>query len=107
MKRPGIFLLKKILFLHPAEEYVLILAKVNVTGTYKDGAVGINNLERFVGDYALEKDSNLNELPDETFPQKVAVIGAGPAGLSCAYQLALKGYGVTVYRSIQQSGRHA
>lgn len=71
---------------------------------YKDGSVGINNLERFVGDYALEQDFQFKRETEETYPQKVAIIGAGPAGLSCAYQLALKGYGVTVYEAFSKAG---
>lgn len=71
---------------------------------HKDGSVGINNLERFVGDYALEQDFQFKRTTEETFPQKVAVIGAGPAGLSCAYQLALKGYKTTVYEAFSKAG---
>ena len=71
---------------------------------HKDGAVGINNLERFVGDYALEKGFRLQRLSDTTYPQKVAVIGAGPAGLSCAYQLARRGYSVTIYEAFSKPG---
>lgn len=61
-----------------------------------DEAVAINNLKRFVADYCLEH----GELPLEVPPPngvKVAVIGAGPAGLSCAYFLRLKGYEVTIF----------
>jgi len=71
---------------------------------YKDGAVGINNLERFVGDYALQKGFRLKKISDEVYPQKIAVIGAGPAGLSCAYQLARRGYQVKVYEAFSKPG---
>ena len=71
---------------------------------FKDGAVGINNLERFVGDFALNNGFKFKKISSETYSQKVAVIGAGPAGLSCAYQLARKGYTVTVYEAFSKPG---
>ncbi len=71
---------------------------------HKDGAVSVNNLERFVGDYALENGFKLQRLSETTYPQKVAVIGAGPAGLSCAYQLARRGYSVTIYEAFSKPG---
>ncbi len=71
---------------------------------HKDGAVGINNLERFVGDYALENGFKLARISENSYPQKIAVIGAGPAGLSCAYQLARRGYKVTVYEAFAKPG---
>lgn len=72
--------------------------------TFKDGAVGINKLERFVGDYGLKNDFKFNKISDEKHDQKVAVIGAGPAGLSCAYQLSRNGYQVTVFEAFPKAG---
>ncbi len=72
--------------------------------TFKDGAVGINNLERFVGDYALKKDFQFKKISEESYPYKIAVIGAGPAGLSCAYQLCRRGYSVTIYEAFPKAG---
>ncbi len=69
-----------------------------------DGAVSINEIERFLGDYALEKQLPFERLTADTFPEKIAVIGAGPGGLSCAYQLARRGYPVTVFEASEKPG---
>jgi NADPH-dependent glutamate synthase beta subunit-like oxidoreductase/Pyruvate/2-oxoacid:ferredoxin oxidoreductase delta subunit len=71
----------------------------------KDGAVAINALEKFVGDRALERKLALPTLaPAGSQKEKIAVVGAGPAGLSCAYQLARRGYKVTVFESLPEAG---
>jgi NADPH-dependent glutamate synthase beta subunit-like oxidoreductase len=69
-----------------------------------DGAVGINSFERYLGDYALEKKLTPKKLTDETRSEKIAIIGSGPAGMSCAYQLARRGYPVTVFEAFPKSG---
>jgi NADPH-dependent glutamate synthase beta subunit-like oxidoreductase len=69
-----------------------------------EGAVSINKVERAIGDYGVEKQLKLKTLSDEKQPQKVAVVGGGPSGLSCAYQLARRGYGVTVFEALDKPG---
>ncbi len=64
----------------------------------KDGAVSINALERFLGDWALAVQAPLPRLAEPgSRPESIGVIGAGPAGLSFACQMARRGYRVTVY----------
>lgn len=69
-----------------------------------DGAVGINDIERYIGSYALEHKFKHTKLTDETYPEKVAVVGSGPAGISFAYQLARRGYPVTVFEARDKPG---
>ncbi len=60
-----------------------------------DGAVNIRSLERWIADH-----SQLELLPQTAAqPLRVAVVGGGPAGLSAAYQLALRGHAVTIYEA--------
>ena len=70
----------------------------------KDGAVGINKLERYIGDYGLDKGLKPKKLTDTVRSEKIAVVGSGPGGLSCAYQLARRGYPVTVFEAFPKSG---
>ncbi len=71
----------------------------------KDGGVSINAAERFIGDWSLEKKVSLPKVEgEEAKSDSIGVIGAGPAGLSFAYQLARRGYPVTVYEQNAHAG---
>ncbi len=69
----------------------------------KGEPVGIGRLERFVADWHNEHST---ELPTPAAPNghKVAVVGSGPAGLTCASDLAKKGYEVTVFEALHTAG---
>lgn len=69
----------------------------------KGEPVSIGKLERFVADYALENDIK-PEKAESTNGHKVAVIGSGPAGLTCAGDLAKMGYDVTVFEALHELG---
>ena len=69
----------------------------------KGEAVAIGRLERFVADYAMANDKSEVVKP-ESNGHKVAVVGAGPAGLTCAGDLARKGYQVTVFEVLHTAG---
>ena len=58
--------------------------------------VGINSVEHFLGDYAIQNKIAYKKSQTSS-GKKVAVIGGGPAGMSAAYQLALKGHAVTIF----------
>ena len=69
----------------------------------KGEPVAIGRLERFVSDYARENGEALPEKPASN-GHKVAVVGAGPAGLTCAGDLARLGYQVTVFEALHTAG---
>ena len=69
----------------------------------KGESVAIGRLERFVADYHLKNGKEQIELPKSN-GIKVAVIGSGPAGLSCAGDLAKMGYKVTVFEAFHTAG---
>lgn len=67
-----------------------------------DGAVSIGGVERFVGDYMLSVPAK-NAAP-KSIGKRVAVVGSGPSGLTCASQLAAAGVEVTVYEAFHKTG---
>ena len=69
----------------------------------KGDPISIGKLERFVADYALEHDIKPAK-PEKTNGHKVAVIGSGPSGLTCAGDLAKAGYDVTVFEALHELG---
>ena len=69
----------------------------------KGEAVGIGRLERFVADYHMAH-GNVPKLKIESNGIKVAIIGSGPAGITCAGELAKKGYQVTVFEALHKTG---
>lgn len=80
---------------HPCE--------INCNRKDKDEPVAINNVERFIGDFGIEK--NLTHKPSENkYSEKIAIIGAGPAGLSCAFHLNKLGYPVTIFEGFSKPG---
>lgn len=69
----------------------------------KGEPVAIGKLERFVADWSRENNINLNEVKEKN-GKKVAVIGSGPAGLTCAGDLAKLGYEVTIFEALHEPG---
>ena len=69
----------------------------------KGEAVSIGKLERFVGDYIKENNIDVKvDIKENNI--KVAVVGAGPAGLTCAGELRKLGYDVTIYEALHKAG---
>lgn len=72
----------------------------------KGESVGIGRLERFVADWymANKGKENIENIKIEKTNKKVAIIGAGPAGLTCAGDLAKMGYDVTIFEAFHTPG---
>lgn len=69
----------------------------------KGDPVSIGKLERFVGDWARENNVEFTETKPKN-GKKVAVIGSGPSGLTCAGDLAKLGYDVTIFEALHEAG---
>lgn len=70
----------------------------------KGESVGIGRLERFVADYHMAKENKEPVKVPESNGHKIAVIGSGPAGLTCAGDLRKLGYDVTIFEAFHKSG---
>lgn len=73
-----------------------------------DASVAIDDIKKFIAEKDLDAATRyvpkmLNQI-GRPYPEKIAVIGAGPAGMSCAYYLAVKGYPVTVFEKEKMPG---
>lgn len=73
-----------------------------------DEAVAIDEIKRFIADQDLHEDTRyvptmVNQI-GRPYPQKIAIIGAGPAGMSCAFYLAQKGYSPVVFEKEKRPG---
>ena len=69
-----------------------------------DEPLAINAMERFLGDFAIHNDLALGLTEHAARPEWIGVVGAGPSGLSFAYQMARRGYRVTVYDARERAG---
>jgi NADPH-dependent glutamate synthase beta subunit-like oxidoreductase len=69
-----------------------------------DESVGIHGIERFIADLDLNAGKRYIPRIKDKKEDKVAIVGSGPAGLTCAYYLAIKGYRVTVFEKAAELG---
>lgn len=69
-----------------------------------DEAVSIRNVERYLGDFALEHAEAFYQAPASESGKSVAIVGAGPAGLTAAYFLRQQGHAVTLYEQMPEAG---
>ncbi|MEW5807746.1 MAG: NADPH-dependent glutamate synthase [Acidobacteriota bacterium] len=84
----------------PQEEQCEMLCVIGKKGN----AVNIGKLERFAADYERKMNVKMEyDIPPWT-GKRVAVVGSGPAGLTCASQLARKGHKVTIYEALHKPG---
>jgi len=69
-----------------------------------DEPIAIRSLKRFISDYELKAGREKASPAPRTKEEKAAIIGSGPAGLACAYDLVREGYPVTVFEALPESG---
>ncbi len=81
---------------HPCE--------INCRRAEVDQPIAICSLKRFAADWEMEHFVPFPKKVRQTHPEKVAIVGSGPGGLSAAYYLAKMGYGVTIFESLPVPG---
>ena len=73
-----------------------------------DASVAIDDIKKFIAEKDLDAETRyvpkMLSLTGKPYPEKIAVIGSGPAGMTCAYYLAIKGYPVTVFEKEDKLG---
>ncbi|MFT5807489.1 MAG: NADPH-dependent glutamate synthase beta subunit-like oxidoreductase [Moritella dasanensis] len=69
-----------------------------------DGAVAVDDIKKFIAQQDMKAETRFVPKIKHDYDKKIAVIGAGPAGLSCAYYLAVQGYKVTVFEKQKALG---
>jgi heterodisulfide reductase subunit A-like polyferredoxin len=69
-----------------------------------DEPMSIRSLKRFIADYEMQAGREKATPVARTKEEKVAIVGSGPAGLACAYDLIREGYPVTVFEAMPQTG---
>ncbi|HVI41945.1 MAG TPA: FAD-dependent oxidoreductase, partial [Anaerovoracaceae bacterium] len=69
-----------------------------------DESVSISNVERYVGDYMLENSDKFYQAPENETDKNVAIVGAGPSGLTAAYFMRKAGAKVTVFEKMPEAG---
>jgi NADPH-dependent glutamate synthase beta subunit-like oxidoreductase/CO/xanthine dehydrogenase FAD-binding subunit len=69
-----------------------------------DESVSVRDIERFMGDYILDKADEIIQSPGTDTGKSVAIVGSGPAGLSAAYYLRMSGHRVTVFDKMEEPG---
>ena len=90
---------------HPCQDHC---NRCTVPSTWKaedaDDSVSIHTVERAVGDYIMAHRDRFYQAPAQTTGVRVALVGAGPAGLAAAYYLRKAGMDVTVFEKMEQAG---
>jgi len=77
--------------------------EVSCVRSNKGDPVAVGYLERFVADWARDNRREVIQLPPST-GKRVAVVGAGPAGLTCSGELARRGHAVTIFEALHRPG---